>query len=111
MLVAEVLDFPGVFSQGFDLPDARSMVVSPFLDVAQAHLKRGLPLPVPNSPASAPTASSNGRGRRHQVVKRRELLDHLRHSGCVLDREGSRHSFFQRSKPQAGARPTPLRNR
>jgi predicted RNase H-like HicB family nuclease len=25
MIVAEVLDFPGVVSQGFDLPDARAM--------------------------------------------------------------------------------------
>jgi len=28
MVVAEVLDFPGVVSQGFDLADARSMIVS-----------------------------------------------------------------------------------
>jgi hypothetical protein len=35
MVVAEVLDFPGVFSQGFDLPDARSMVASALVDVAK----------------------------------------------------------------------------
>jgi mRNA interferase HicA len=28
-------------------------------------------------------------------VKRRELLDHLRRHGCVLDREGSRHSIYR----------------
>ncbi len=53
MVVAEVLDFPGVFSEGFDLPDARSMVASALLDVAQAHLEQGLPLPIPNAEASA----------------------------------------------------------
>jgi predicted RNase H-like HicB family nuclease len=56
MVVAEVLDFPGVFSQGFDLPDARSMVASALLDVAQVHLEPGLPLPIPNAEASAPEA-------------------------------------------------------
>lgn len=27
-------------------------------------------------------------------MKRRELLDHLRNQGCVLVREGSRHSWW-----------------
>ena len=56
MVVAEVLDFPGVFSQGFNLPGARSMVASALLDVAQVHLEQGLPLPIPNAEASAPDA-------------------------------------------------------
>ena len=56
MVVAEVLDFPGVFSQGFDLPDARSMVASALLDVAQVYLEQGRPLPIPNADASAPEA-------------------------------------------------------
>jgi predicted RNase H-like HicB family nuclease len=51
MVVAEVLDFPGVFSQGFDLPDARSMVASALSDVAQEHLEQGLPLALPNAEA------------------------------------------------------------
>jgi predicted RNase H-like HicB family nuclease len=34
MVVAEVLDFPGVFSQGFDLPDARRMIASALEDIA-----------------------------------------------------------------------------
>ena len=42
MVVAEVLDFPGVFSQGFDLSDARSMVASTLLDVAQVHVGQGM---------------------------------------------------------------------
>jgi len=56
MVVAEVLDFPGVFSQGFDLADARSMVASALIDVAQVHLEQGRPLPISNADASAPEA-------------------------------------------------------
>ena len=56
MVVAEVLDFPGVVSQGFDLPVARSMVASALFDVAQVHLEQGLPLPIPSADASAPEA-------------------------------------------------------
>ena len=53
MVVAEVLDFPGVASQGFDLADARSMIASALQDVAQLHLEEGKPLPVPDSDATA----------------------------------------------------------
>jgi predicted RNase H-like HicB family nuclease len=56
MVVAEVLDFPGVFSQGFDLPDARSMVASALLDMAQMHLEEGRPLPIPNADSSSSEA-------------------------------------------------------
>jgi hypothetical protein len=38
MVVAEVLDFPGVLSQGFDLADARVMIASALEDIAQMHL-------------------------------------------------------------------------
>jgi hypothetical protein len=38
MVVAEVLDFPGVVSQGFDLADARVMIASALEDIAQIHL-------------------------------------------------------------------------
>ena len=51
MVVAEVLDFPGVVSQGFDLADARLMIASALEDVAQMHLEEGKPLPVPNPEA------------------------------------------------------------
>jgi predicted RNase H-like HicB family nuclease len=54
MVVAEVLDFPGVVSQGFDLADARVMIASALEDVAQIHLEEGKPLPVPSAEASAP---------------------------------------------------------
>jgi predicted RNase H-like HicB family nuclease len=52
MVVAEVLDFPGVVSQGFDLADARLMIPSALEDVAQMHLEEGKALPVPNPDAT-----------------------------------------------------------
>lgn len=56
MVVAEVLDFPGVFSQGFDLADARLMIASALEDVAQMYLEEGKPLPVPNPESASPSA-------------------------------------------------------
>ena len=56
MVVAEVLDFPGVLSQGFDLPDARLMITSALEDIAQSYLEEGRPLPIPNPDASDPEA-------------------------------------------------------
>ena len=50
MVVAEVLDFPGVVSQGFDLADARDMIVSALEEMAESYLEEGRPLPTP-SPA------------------------------------------------------------
>ena len=56
MVVAEILDFPGVFSQGFDLPDARRMIADALTDIAQMYLEEGRSLPMPNPDASAPDA-------------------------------------------------------
>ena len=56
MVVAEVLDFPGVLSQGFDLPDARLMIASALEDMAQSYLEEGQPLPLPNPDISDPEA-------------------------------------------------------
>jgi predicted RNase H-like HicB family nuclease len=53
VVVAEVLDFPGAVSQGFDLPDARLMIASAMEDLAQILLEEGKPLPVPNADATA----------------------------------------------------------
>ena len=53
MVVAEVLDFPGVCSQGFDLPDARVMIASALEEMAQLYLEEGKPLPIPNPDAAA----------------------------------------------------------
>jgi predicted RNase H-like HicB family nuclease len=52
MVVAEVLDFPGVFSQGFDLADARRMIASALEDIAALYLEEGRPLPIPNPDAA-----------------------------------------------------------
>ena len=56
MVVAEVLDFPGVCSQGFDLADARVMIASALEDVAQLYLDEGKALPMPSAAASAAEA-------------------------------------------------------
>jgi predicted RNase H-like HicB family nuclease len=56
MVVAEVLDFPGVLSQGFDLADARLMIASALEDIAQMHLEEGKALPVPSPDATAAEA-------------------------------------------------------
>lgn len=56
MVVAEVLDFPGVCSQGFDLADARVMIASALEDMAQICLEEGRPLPIPNQEAASPDA-------------------------------------------------------
>lgn len=56
MVVAEVIDFPGVVSQGFDLNDARAMISSALADLAQILIEEGKPLPVPNPSAEAPDA-------------------------------------------------------
>ena len=52
MVVAEVLDFPGAVSQGFDLPDARLMIASALEDLAALLLEQGQPLPTPNPEAA-----------------------------------------------------------
>lgn len=49
MVVAEVLDFPGAVSQGFDLPDARLMISSALQDLAELLLEEGKPLPRPHA--------------------------------------------------------------
>ena len=54
MVVAEVLDFPGVMSQGFDLVDARTMIASALEDIAEIYLEEGQPLPIPVSDAADP---------------------------------------------------------
>jgi predicted RNase H-like HicB family nuclease len=52
MVVAEVLDFPGVVSQGFDLADARVMIASALEEMAQMLLEEGRALPVAKSEVS-----------------------------------------------------------
>lgn len=45
---AEVLDFPGAISCGADLDEARRMLQSALVDMAETHLLKGESLPIPN---------------------------------------------------------------
>jgi predicted RNase H-like HicB family nuclease len=56
MVVAEVLDFPGVVSQGFDLTDARIMIASALEEMAELYLEEGRPLSRPSPAATDPEA-------------------------------------------------------
>jgi predicted RNase H-like HicB family nuclease len=56
MVVAEVLDFPRVVSQGFELADARLMIASALEDRVQLRLEEGQPFPVPDPDATAADA-------------------------------------------------------
>ena len=58
MVVAEVLDFPGVVSQGFDLAAARAMIASALEDMAESYLEEGRPLPTPSADATDREADS-----------------------------------------------------
>ena len=51
---AEVLDFPGVISCGRDLDDARQMLRSALIDMAETNLLLGEPFPRPNPSATDP---------------------------------------------------------
>jgi predicted RNase H-like HicB family nuclease len=56
MVVVELLDFPGVLSQGFDLADARVMIASALEDMAGDYLEQGRSLPQPDPNAVDPEA-------------------------------------------------------
>ncbi|MEX2169921.1 MAG: hypothetical protein WD851_11470 [Pirellulales bacterium] len=45
---AEVLDFPGVISCGHDLAEARRLLSSALVDMAESHLLDGISLPTPD---------------------------------------------------------------
>ncbi len=53
---AEVLDFPGVISCGADLEEARRLLASALVDMAETNLIRGEPLPVPDPCQTDPEA-------------------------------------------------------
>ena len=53
---AEVLDFPGTISVGKDLEDARRMLASALVDMAETNLLHGEPLPQPDPQATDPEA-------------------------------------------------------
>lgn len=51
---AEVLDFPGTISFGKSLDDAREMLGSALVDMAETNLLKGEPLPRPDPSATDP---------------------------------------------------------
>jgi predicted RNase H-like HicB family nuclease len=53
---AHVLDFPGAITSGADLAEARRLLASALLDLANLCLERGEPLPVPDPARSDPDA-------------------------------------------------------
>jgi predicted RNase H-like HicB family nuclease len=53
---AEVLDFPGAISFGADLIEARRMLASALVDMAETNLLRGEALPQPDPTCTDPEA-------------------------------------------------------
>jgi predicted RNase H-like HicB family nuclease len=53
---AEVLDFPGVISCGVDLEEARRLLASALVDMAETNLLHGEALPLPDPDATDPDA-------------------------------------------------------
>jgi len=53
---AEVLDFPGVISCGANLEEARRMLASALVDMAETNLMQGESLPMPNPMLTDPDA-------------------------------------------------------
>jgi len=53
---AEVLDFPGVITCGANLEEARRLLASALVDMAETALLHGEPLPHPDSNRSDPEA-------------------------------------------------------
>lgn len=51
---SQVVDFPAVITCADNLADARRLLTGALLDVAEAHLEVGQPLPVPNPQATDP---------------------------------------------------------
>ena len=53
---AHVLDFPGAITSGADLAEARRLLASALLDLAEYALEHGEPLPRPNPSLTDPEA-------------------------------------------------------
>lgn len=53
---AEVLDFPGAIAFGSDLEEARQMLASALVDMAETNLLLGEPLPRPDPATTDPDA-------------------------------------------------------
>ncbi len=52
----EVLDFPGVIACGADLEEARRLLASALVDMAETNLMQGDPLPLPDPSRRNPDA-------------------------------------------------------
>ena len=52
----ELLDFPGVITWGKDLEEARALLASALVDMAETNLRYGEPLPQPDPQVSDPEA-------------------------------------------------------
>lgn len=55
-VMAQALDFPGAVTQGKDLDDAREMLQSALVDLAEVLIDQGKPLPKPDPSVSDPDA-------------------------------------------------------
>jgi predicted RNase H-like HicB family nuclease len=55
-VIGRVLDFPGTVSQGRGLDDARRMLASALVDMAETNLMDGRPLPHPDDSRCDPDA-------------------------------------------------------
>jgi predicted RNase H-like HicB family nuclease len=55
-VAAQVIDFPGAISQGRGLDDARRMLASALVDMAESYILDGHPLPKPDPACSNPDA-------------------------------------------------------
>ncbi len=55
-LFAEVLDFPGAFTYGHTLEEARQMLASALVDMAETRIQLGQALPLPDPSRSDPEA-------------------------------------------------------
>ena len=53
---AEALDFPGVITWGADVAEARRLLASALVDMAETCLLRGEPLPLPDAAVTNPEA-------------------------------------------------------
>jgi predicted RNase H-like HicB family nuclease len=53
---AEVLDFPGAISFGADMDEARRMLISALVDMAETNVMHGEPLPTPDPTCTDPDA-------------------------------------------------------
>ena len=53
---AEVLDFPGAITCGSDLEEARRLLASALVDMAETNLLAGEPLPIPDASSTDPDA-------------------------------------------------------